>query len=166
MKPHLYLKMASVVCLAVFVLAAGSYGQSSVEIGKSQPQGSISPTPALFPSPTPNPDNKPIFLPIPLTQVVDRAEESDRLVQEVNDRISRLPDPEAEGVELRSWQESLSSEARETERVLSKPTNLNELWRQEQRWNGHEFQYLKMRNFFVARANALAREISLLESRQ
>ena len=166
MKPQLNLKMASVACLAVFVLAVGSYGQSSVERGKSQPKESISPTPAIFPSPTPNPDNKPIFSPIPLTQVVDRAEESNRLVQEVNDRISRLPDPDAEGAGLRSRQESLSSAARETERVLSKPTNLNELWRQEQRWNGHEYQYLKMRNFFVARANALAREISLLESRQ
>lgn len=147
--------------LTVIVLSLVNYSQSLPVAVKPQPTPAISPTPGL------NLENQvatPAVPAIPLQEVVVRAEESSQLVNDIIDRISQLPELEAEEQQLRLRQELLFQEARATERALVSSPDLSELWRQEQSWNHHRVENGKMRGQLGRRASNLTDEIQLLDT--
>jgi small-conductance mechanosensitive channel len=152
-------KTGWLIWTAVLVLGSDGQSQSLPEADKPRPSPSASPAPAS------TPENRPAIPAIPLPDVVDRAEETGRLLQEINDRISLLPEPESEERELRARLERLIAEAQATERMLAASPNLSEFWRQEQSWQRHRREYGQLRDQLNRRTAKLTEEIRLLDDR-
>ncbi|MGE0101231.1 MAG: mechanosensitive ion channel family protein [Blastocatellales bacterium] len=121
-------------------------------------------TPA--PAATPSGGEKKGTSAIPLEDVVDTAVDTERLLTEIVNRISQLPDPVDEEREIRARLRVLTTEARDAERLFLQPPNLSELWRLAQLWRSYAWDCAEERRRVDLRASRLSEEIRLLNQRE
>lgn len=122
--------------------------------------------PSPTPTETPSGAGKTGSGAIPLEDVVDTADDTERLLTEISNRISQLPEPVDEERELRARLKVLSTEAREAERLFLQPPNLSELWRLAQLWRSYAVDRSEERRRVDLRASRLSEEIRLLNQRE
>jgi potassium efflux system protein len=147
--------VALVLSLTAFPLCAQSpLGVLTPQAAPAPAQQTVSPTPALTPTPV---------QPIPLPEIANQTEKLDQLLREASKALLPVSELKASDPEGKAHAEEISLRARQAEELLAEVPTMMQLQDEDRYWRALAEQYGRKRKLLTEGAASIEKQIRLLD---